>query len=259
MLSKEPFSLINYLSKRTIVLFVGICLWKTAPQGLAQHPEHIHPGEHPVVVHAEPSFAAGLNWDSKYVSEGRDNLNEGGLMSVNLDISTPLETGELFFAGWYADSIDTAYTELNLGIGYGLSFDKFDLAIGYTWLDFSGPSATDNEFSLEMVSSTLGTVDLGAAFVYSTEAGGTFIELIASTEIERERFNLTPYALLGINQGFIPGERKGLNNLQLGIEASTPLSDKVELGGYLAYSIALDEEPGESLDDIFWVGIYLGI
>lgn len=32
----------------------------------------------------------------------------------------------------------------------------------------------------------------------------------------------------------------------------------MELTGYVAYTFALNEKPGESLDDIFWVGLGIG-
>jgi hypothetical protein len=68
-------------------------------------------------------------------------------------------------------------------------------------------------------------------------------ELIASTYIDRNEFTLTPFALLGINEGFVFDEYKGLNNLQLGFEASTPIFDSMELRGYIAYTIALAQVP----------------
>lgn len=198
-------------------------------------------------------------WDSKYVSEGRDNLEDGGLGSVALEWNKHFEKGgEFIFAGWYAEGTSVDYSELNLGVAYGWSLEKIDIAVGYTWLDFAEDDESDREISLELGTALYDDIEFGAVFTYSTEAEGTFIELFVSKSYENDKLSWSPYLLLGINEGYVADEHDGLNNLQMGVEVSTPISDHLELGGYVAYTIGLDEEPGESLDDIFWVGINLG-
>ncbi len=194
------------------------------------------------------TFSFNAAWDSKYVSEGRDNLEDGGLASIAIDGSAALQGGgEWFFAGWYAESIETPYTELNLGLGYGFLVDELDVAVGYTWLDFRSPDPSDHEFDLQLGFGLFDTVDFSTAFIYSTEASGTFIELVAATDIAKEGYVLTPYILLGINQGYIPGEHSGINNLQFGLKATTALSETMEAAFYLASSTGLE--------DIFWTGV----
>ncbi len=208
---------------------------------------------------SETSFNSVLAYDSKYISEGRDNLDEGGIGSVAFEWATATEgNGEAAFSGWYAEGIDADYSELNLGVSYGWSLEKFDVGVGYTWLDFAEDDKTHNEFALELGTSIHDDYDVGAAFTYSTEAGGTWINLEISKEFANDKFAWSPYLLLGINSGYVADEHDGINNLQMGLHVATELSDGFELGGYVAYTIGLDEEPGESLDDIFWVGIGLG-
>ena len=207
----------------------------------------------------ETSFNAALAYDSKYVSEGRDNLEEGGIGSVTAEWAAPTDgDGEVVFSGWYAEAIDDAYSELNLGVSYGWSLEKLDIGIGYTWLDFAEDDETDNEISLELGTSLHDDYNVGAAFTYSTEAEGTWIDLEISKEFVQDKFAYSPYLLLGINAGYVSDEHDGLNNLQMGLHIATELSDGFELGGYIAYTIGLDEKPGESLDDIFWVGFGIG-
>ena len=56
-----------------------------------------------------------LLWESRYVSEGRDNLTGNGVKSVFSDISL----GNFTFAPWLAHSYESEYTELNLNFIYG--------------------------------------------------------------------------------------------------------------------------------------------
>jgi hypothetical protein len=216
---------------------------RTAPQPELQH---------------EPNFLFQGAYDSKYISEGRDNLNEGGLVSAAAEWTTPFGNNELGVGTWYAEGTTANYSELNLTATYIVPFESVNVTFSYIWLDFAKDNLSGTELSIEFGTTALDSFDLAAAFVYSTEAGGTFVNLIASTEIVRNEFILTPYALLGINEGFVHDEHKGLNNLQFGIEASTLISDSMELTGYVAYTFALEYKPGESLDDIFWVGLGIG-
>ena len=205
------------------------------------------------------SFNAALAYDSKYISEGRDNLDEGGIGSFTAEWAAPTDgKGELVLAAWYGEAIDDNYSELNLGIGYGWSLEKIDIAIGYTWLDFAEDDATDNEFSLELGTNLYDDINFGAAFTYSTEAEGTWIDLELSKDYVQDKFVWSPYLLLGINAGYVTDEHDGLNNLQIGLHLATELSDGFELGGYIAYSMGLDKNAGETLDDIFWMGIGVG-
>jgi hypothetical protein len=239
-----------------VVLYCLVCLGSTPLQAQSEHPgDPLH--HDPTLEHESNIFVQGL-WDSKYVSEGRDNLEHGGLGSVTAEWTTQSGDNELVLGAWYAEGSSAEYSELNLRLAYIIPLESVDMTLGYTWLDFAEDDFSDTEFSVEFGTSVLESLDLLAALVYSTEAAGTFLELVASTDITRNEFALTPYALLGINQGFISGEHHGLNNLQFGIEAATPLSDSLDLFGYIAYSIGLDKEPGETLDDIFWVGLGLG-
>ena len=52
-------------------------------------------------------------WDSRYVSEGRDNLDTGGLFSF--DISTTLR--QLTLGGWFALGDSESYQEVQPMVG----------------------------------------------------------------------------------------------------------------------------------------------
>ncbi len=217
------------------------------PEQTSQNPGLPEPS--PVTVPAE-TFSLNFALDSRYVSEGRDNLDDGGIASIAIDMDRPSPLpfmDEWYFSSWYVESIATPYTELNLSLGSSFSVEEVDVAVGYTWLDFQGPHASDNEFDLQLGFGLFDEIDFSSAFIYSTEAEGTFIELVASSDIVRERFVLTPYILLGINQGYILEEDDTFNNLQFGLTATTTLFDDMEAAFYFAATTGLE--------DIFWTGV----
>ncbi|MDA0350224.1 MAG: hypothetical protein O3C43_18660 [Verrucomicrobia bacterium] len=144
------------------------------------HILHHHPDEQ-----HESLLTLSSHWDSKYISEGRNNLHEGGIGSLSLEWNNHFEIGELLLAAWYAEGTSTNYSELNLGIAYLMPLDPFHLKFGYTWLDFSVDNTSDHEISLEVGNHSFDFFELNAAIVYSADTGGTFLELVASKEIEK--------------------------------------------------------------------------
>lgn len=242
------------LMLRSLSLF-GITLF-LCTNSHGQTERHTHPTHHDFsTIHAYTySWSAG--WDSRYVLEGRNVLEKGGLGSVTFEWNrySP-DNQEIAITGWYAEGTDTAYSELNLGIGYAWHFSTVDIGVGYTWLDFVRDDLTDREFSLDFSNTIFGDLEAGIALVYSTAADGSFIELEVVQTFERESFTWSPYLMLGINGGYVSGEHEGLNHLQMGVEFMAPLFSTIETGVYLAYTIGLKEEPGETLEDILWFGM----
>ena len=213
---------------------------------------------------SDETFALSLAWDSRYVREGRTVLDDVGIPSLSIDRSMPLEVGgEWHFSSKYADSFEVDFAELNLALGYGFSIKEVDLTVGYAWSAYQGHAHeesadaghdhefAENEIELEVEFGLLDKVDIASAFIYSPDAGGTFIELVASTDFEKGKWVFTPYVLLGLNRGFIPEEPETFNNLEFGLSASTELFDGVEATLYLANSTGLEE--------IFWTGVSLSL
>ncbi len=212
----------------------------------------------PVVEEEEPwwAFDTLLLWESKYISEGRDNLEDGGLVSVESVFSA-----YNFSAGfWYADSYDTSYNELNLFGAYAVEFNGLTAYVGYTYLNFPDDNADDHEISAGIGYEAFPYLMPAVEWVYSTEADGSFIEISLASEIAATDYLVfTPYALLGINAGYVAGEHEGLNNFQIGLDAEWALTENIALVGYIAQTWGIDEEPGDSLSDEFWGGAGLAL
>lgn len=197
--------------------------------------------------------SAGITWESKYVSEGRDNLEDGGLFSSE----TSFEINGFGFGAWYAIGDSVNYQELNLSIEYQFEMAEFETSIGYTRLEFLKDDENDNEFSAGVAYTALPWIIPTLSYIYSTEAQGAFIEVSVRSDIPvlKERITLSPYILEGFDFGYATEEYDGPNNLQLGIETAVSATDQIHITGYFTHSLAHEDMEREGLNHQTWGGI----
>jgi len=100
--------------------------------------------------------------------------------SIAAEWTTTNGDNEIVLGAWYAEAISANYIELNLAAADIIPFETVQVTFGYTWLDLEKDDESDNELSIEFGASPLESLDFTAAFVYSTEAGGTFVEMFYS-------------------------------------------------------------------------------
>lgn len=215
-------------------------------------------------AHAEDlSFGIALGWDSKYISEGRNNLESGGIYSGAAAVST----GDLTAYAAVIRGDSTHYIEYNWGLEYELHLhDNLETIIGYQRLEFYGDErANDNELFAEMTYTAVEWLVPSVAYTYSTQAGGYFVEVSLHSPWQlSERFTVTPYITQGFDFQYATEEHNGANHFQMGIEANYEISDNLALSAQFSHVIAMDDIKQEakaegytgSLDESFG-GIYL--
>ncbi|MCP3676182.1 MAG: hypothetical protein GY721_00920 [Deltaproteobacteria bacterium] len=210
-------------------------------------------------VHAEtalkPAIGLTAQWESKYVSEGRDNLSEGGIFSFEA-------TAELqgFTTGaWYASGYSESYEELNLFIEYGADIRFVSAYVGYTRLEFLETDTFDNELGVGLAINNIPHVVPSLDYVYSTESEGAFVEFSLSSELVllEERVTLEPYILEGFDFGYATPDFDGVNNLQVGINVTIAAIERVSLVGSANHSWAHEDVDNEDLGDKSWVSLGL--
>jgi hypothetical protein len=202
---------------------------------------------------AEPTFSVTGLWESKYISEGRNNLENGGLFSVDGNAEWHGAT----LGVWFATGDRESYEELNLSLEYGFSAGPVDAYIGYTRLEFLEEDENDNELSAGISISGLPWVIPGLDYTYATEAEGGFLELSLRAEIalQEERITIEPYILEGFDCGYASEEYDGANNLQVGLDITLALTDQVRILASVAHSWAHKDVENEDLGDEFWGGV----
>ena len=214
---------------------------------------------------AEGTATAGtvdmaVAWDSRYVSEGRDNLDGESLASATVEASL----GGLRLGAWYAASPETDYRELNLGMAYTVESDDLETSIAFTHLRFLTDEEDDNEVGIGLVYAGLPVgLAIGLDAYHSFAAEGSFLEASIGGEYAVcDRLTLAPAAALGWNSGYIADGHDGANHFALSMVAAVPLRDGLGLAATVAYTWAVDADPERhpgdgALGDFLHVGIAL--
>ncbi|ABI40906.1 conserved hypothetical protein [Shewanella sp. MR-4] len=186
---------------------------------------------------AEWAINLDLGWDSKYVSQGRNNLEHGGIYWMNASV----EYGNLTTYALVGRGDSQAYTEWNIGLEYALHLSEdIEAHVGYQRIEgYSNSRCQDNELFAELAYNAVTWLVPSASYVYSTEAAGYFIELSLHSYWQlSERFILAPYITQGLDFKYRTEDHNGRNHLQFGLEANYDLADNMSLGGHISHSIA---------------------
>lgn len=211
------------------------------PEGIREHDHHIETSPLPI------GFSLSFAWDSRYVSEGRDNLDGDGLLGTTLELSW-----EGFNLGaWYADSPDGPYDEFNSYLEYGWEAGDFAFYVGYTYLRFMNAGGHDHEVGAGVAYNGFdcGIVPALDAY-YSFDASGAFFELSFTRAFEVAPWlTLEPGIVFGINQGYIADGHEGGNHVAAALSATVPVSEQVEIGAYVSYNWAIGSDPLRYADD----------
>ena len=205
---------------------------------------------------------AHLLYESRYITEGRDNLSGNAISSV----STEFSYKDIAIVPWVASGIGVDYSEFNLNIVYGMKLlGNLEFFAGYNYAHSheSGVSSSDNEISLDLVYFHHNNFQLLSTFYYSFDAGGTFTELTIKKD---HRFNsdfiIDLRSIIGFNSGYVTDGHDGINFVQLRANISYQLMNELELYAYTGYNISVNRDAirytgDELLQDFFWSGIGL--
>jgi len=245
----------NFLRITSILL--GACA-TNASAGIGQETETQLSFERPDNQSAfESQFYLG--WESRYLSEGRDELDGDSLFIASFETSWKKLTAGV----WYGESPDQSYNELQLALALNHSIGDFDFYVSYTHFQFQFDSSFDNEVGAGFTWNGLPLdIALSTDVYYSFDADGYFVEVAASREFEiNDRLALSLTVPFGINQGYVPDGHDGANNITLQLGAEYALSDSITLSAHTTYSWDLERDsdaPGdELLRDFFHAGVGL--
>lgn len=225
-------SMVNPVSMISLVCLSHPCL---ANESLSQTTGVAH-GLFPMAP-SHRAVSLDLGWDSKYVSQGRNNLANGGIYWLNASVQhANLSTYALVGRG-----DNQAYTEWNIGLEYALDLSEhLDANFGYQRIESYGDSrCQDNELFAELAYTAAPWLVPSISYVYSTEAAGYFVGLSLHSYWQlTEQFIFSPYVTQGIDFKYNTQEHNGRNHLQFGLEASYNLAENISISGHISRSIA---------------------
>lgn len=199
-----------------------------------------------------------VGYDTKYVSEGRNNLDDGGIVwgTLNTDINEQVSFSTVY---GYATSSNTDYDELNVGIQYASSVESIDFYVGYTYLAFLKDDADDNEVSFGASWQNFDSFSPFIDFVYSTEASGSFVQLGIQTEAEATTsLSINPYLILAYDFGYASESHDGYNHAAVGVNANYAIDSAFSVRLSVEQTFGGSDVRGErGQSDQFWAGMHL--
>ncbi len=196
-------------------------------------------------------------WESRYVSEGRDNLGGDSLVTTNLELGWQHLTAGV----WFGNSPEQEYNELQLAVGVTETFGPLKTFLAYTYLRFQDGDAEDHEISAGAEWTGLPwDLEVTALAYYSVMNEGAFVEAALGREIfSRDRFSLRGSVCLGVNQGYVPDGHDGANHVAVRLESEFALTKRSAITAHLARNWAVDRDAAQSgdaaLGDFFHVGV----
>ncbi len=203
---------------------------------------------------------AHLLWESRYVTEGRDNLSGNSLASV----STEFSVDEFSIVPWVADSAAADYSEFNLNVVYGSRLaEDLILYMGYNYIHarLIDDRVNDNEISLDLAYKLMKHLNVLAGIYHSFDARGSFMETTVNyNNAINKKVHYSLSGVLGLNAGYVSDGHKGLNHMQLRVNVAYQPSTQAEFYAYTGYNMALNRDAekysgDELLDDFFWGGV----
>ncbi|MEI6859810.1 MAG: hypothetical protein V5788_08540 [Shewanella sp.] len=190
-------------------------------------------------------FIIDLGWNSEYISEGRNNLDSGGITWGT--IAAQYGNLNIYVIGGRADDQD--YTEWNYGLEYAITLSNtVEMSLGYQRLEFYGDErSSDNELFSTLTYHYQNWLVPSLAYTYSTEADGYFVEVsIHSPWQVNQEFSVTAYITQAFDFKYVTEEHNGVNNFQFGVEAEYLINDRLTLSGHFSHSIAQEDIKLES-------------
>ena len=199
-------------------------------------------------------------WESRYVTEGRDNLAGNGIASI----ATEVNYKNFAVIPWAAKGISSDYSELNLNAIYTAHLsEQIEMYVGYNYIKAReyGIDAHDNELSLDVAYFYADDIQLLSSVYYSFDASGTFLEMAVKKGFNiNDLLSVDIQSGVGFNAGYVNDGHNGINNVKFTANLSYQLFNQLALYTYTSYSIAVNKDEkrfagDETLRYIFWGGV----
>jgi hypothetical protein len=237
-----------------MTFFVSTCLSAETGTG----------AEAPDIAELTPSTAASafeasgsLGWNSRYVSEGVNWLEEGGIATAEGAVAR----GPFALGTWLAFGDSINYQESNVFATYSREFNGWRGGVGYNWIRYIEEETNDHQLAALVEWTSLPVVTPAVNYSYYTESEGGFLETSLSAEFHplTNSLMLEPYLLAGFDFGYVSPEYDGANQFQVGIEGSYWWSRNIILFANAHHSLAWENLDQAGLGDQTWVGFGLRV
>lgn len=205
------------------------------------YPHHPHSSKklkqhHPVTDQEALQLILDLGWNSKYVSQGQNNLEKGGIYWSTATLTQ--NALNVYITLGRGDQLN--YIEWNFGLEYDFTIvEHFEVGIGYQRDEYRGnETGYDNEWLAHITYSRYPWIMPSITYDYSTQASGYFLEFsLHSDWAINDTLHLTPYIIQGYDVHYVTQQTKGINHIEFGLETQYTLFNGFVISGQLSHSI----------------------
>ena len=206
----------------------------------------------------DTGLIARVQWESHYVSEGRDNLDNSGIQTTSVDI----KGSHYNLSIWNGWGYDSDYDELQLTPSFTHELNNLDFYVYYNYKHYFKENESENELGSGFSYGGLPyNISFNVDWYYLIENNGSFYMFsLASNFSPADKFTLNPVLVFGINDNYIPDGHNGANNAGIQINAGYQMTRHLNLLGYVRYNFAIDSDQNRYagdrlLKDFYWIGI----
>ena len=218
--------------------------------GTLGHHHHDESTENPF------EFELMLGAESRYVSEGRDNLpDSSGVLWGNMVGHAHALSGSIYAEILGIEGMGADYTEMGLTLGYERELGSVTGRAELSLLEFPGLGENELESALSADWKIDSQASLAAEWVWSGASEGWYAEASARYEVKVEdNFILMASLLTGFNGGYLPDESHGLTHIGLRLEATVGLSEHVKGVIHTTFVRPIEHADDPDLEDLIWAG-----
>lgn len=193
----------------------------------------------------------GAGYESRYVTEGRDNLMSGGIGVISYEFSAPLSVGL-----WHAVALSESYSESQVSLAVAHAFDdSLEMALTWTLVSATTQGHRDSDHELGgTLAFTQGAFATVMDAVWSHQERNGWLHIEQSVDVMS---GVSLFLGVGFNGGYVPGESKGLNHGVIGARGEKSVAERLGVSWSLAHSRALRENPGDTTNDETWGSVSL--
>lgn len=166
-----------------------------------------------------------ISYDSRYVTEGRNNLKSGGIIWFTANKAANQKVSATFAYG-VGTSTATDYDELNLILTYDDNIGSLNWYSNISVLMFFEDDDYDNEIGLGASYVVYDSIEVFTDLYYSTKASGYFFETGIRHQLAlTENWQLSGYVLSGFDFGYISPIHDGHNHNAFGMSLDFEYSE----------------------------------
>lgn len=207
----------------------------------------------------EAANRLSVEYQSRYISEGRDNLNADGIYWTGLESDlTSNFTGTLILG--QADGSQTDYSEIEATLTYSKEFQQLNVGAGLTYLSFPAEDEFDNELSVAMDWQHASGFVPFANLTYSTEARGYYLEAgLNKTITLSNELMISTSITAGFDYKYLSQQRNQYDHMSINIDIEHYWSTDVLLYGALRHHFAYSDNAASQVSESSLSNINLGI